>query len=145
MSTADIKNARRRLADRGGIGYWRALEELAEDPAFAERIKHEFPRLAEVWDAPVDRRAMLKLMGASMALAGLTACGRYPQEALVPYVTRPERAVPGNAQYFATTLSTDGYGQGVLVASHTGRPTFIEGNPKHPASLGATDPWLQAD
>jgi MoCo/4Fe-4S cofactor protein with predicted Tat translocation signal len=144
MSTTDLKNIHRRLADRRGADYWRALEELAEAPAFAERIEDEFPRLAEVWGAPVDRRTMLKLMGASMGLAGLSACGRFPQETVVPYVAQPERVVPGNTQYFATTLSTDGYGQGVLVASRTGRPTFIAGNPKHPASLGATDPWLQA-
>ena len=88
--------------------------------------------------------AFFKLMAASLALAGLTACSRQPQEKLVPYVRRPEEIIPGKPLYYATTFPHRGYGKGVLVRTEMGRPTKIEGNPDHPASLGATDVFMQA-
>ena len=81
-----------------------------------------------------------------MALAGLSsACTRQPAEAIVPYAKAPEQFIPGKPVFFATVLSTDGSAQGVLVESHMGRPTKIEGNPEHPGSLGSTDHFAQAE
>ncbi len=126
--------------------YWRSLDELSESPEFLERLRREFPRQAgELHDA-VDRRKFLKLMTASLGLAGLglSGCLRQPEEKIVPYVRQPEELVPGQAQYFATCCTLGGYATGLLAESHLGRPTKIEGNPLHPASLGATDVFAQA-
>ena len=79
-----------------------------------------------------------------MALAGVTGCTRQPRETIVPYVNPPENAVPGKPQFYATAVPVGGMAQGVLVESHLGRPTKIEGNPDHPASLGATSVHSQA-
>ena len=95
------------------------------------------------WD-PVDRREFMRLMGASSALAGLTACTRQPIEKIVPYVKPPEEGLPGQSLFYATSFTLGGYALGVLAESHVGRPTKIEGNPEHPASLGATDVFAQA-
>ena len=83
-------------------------------------------------------------MGASLALAGLTACTKEPQGRIVPYVRPPANVVPGRPLFFATTMPIGGVGYGVLVESHEGRPTKIEGNPDHPASLGAANVFMQA-
>ncbi|HEY8514012.1 MAG TPA: TAT-variant-translocated molybdopterin oxidoreductase [Candidatus Binatia bacterium] len=128
---------------QGGRAYWRGLEELAQSEEFFEWLRAEFPQQAQALDH-VDRRQFLKLMGASMALAGLGACTRQPTEEVVPYVRPPEELVPGAPVYFATAMPLRGTVTGLLVESHTGRPTKIEGNPQHPASLGASDPWSQA-
>ena len=93
---------------------------------------------------PIDRRRFLQLMGASMALSGLGACTRQPKETIVPYVKQPEQMVPGKPLYYATAALHAGYATGILVESHMGRPTKAEGNPEHPASLGATDLYAQA-
>ncbi len=92
----------------------------------------------------MSRRRFLELSGASLALAGLTACVKQPREGLVPYVKQPEEVVPGRPLFFATASTLSGYATGILVESHTGRPTKVEGNPDHPASLGATDLFAQA-
>ena len=83
-------------------------------------------------------------MGASLALAGVTACTRQPAEKIVPYVRQPEEIVPGKPLFFATAMPLGGVATGLLVESHEGRPTKIEGNPQHPGSLGATDVFAQA-
>ena len=83
-------------------------------------------------------------MGASLALAGLSACTRQPTEKVFPYVKAPECIVPGEPLFFATAMPLGGIATGLLVESHMGRPTKIEGNPDHPASLGATDVFAQA-
>ena len=93
---------------------------------------------------PVARRTFLKLMGASLALGGFNACTRQPAEAIVPYVRQPEDLVLGEALFFATTMTVGGPGMGLLVESHEGRPTKVEGNPNHPASLGAANVFAQA-
>jgi len=123
---------------------WRTLEERAMDPAFQERLTNEFPSEIEAITDPVARRTFLKLMGASMALAGMTACTRQPAEKIVPYVRQPEELVPGKPLFFATAMTLGGSAVGLLVESHEGRPTKIEGNPLHPSSLGATDVYAQA-
>jgi molybdopterin-containing oxidoreductase family iron-sulfur binding subunit len=123
---------------------WRALEEAAGTEEFLEYLKREFPQNASEWLDPAGRREFLKLMGASLALAGVTACTRQPSEVIVPYVRAAEEIIPGRPLYFATAVTLGGYAQGVLVENHMGRPTKIEGNPEHPASLGATDLLTQA-
>ena len=93
---------------------------------------------------PVQRRTFLKLMGASLALAGAGACTRQPLEKIVPYVRQPEHIVPGRPLYYATAMTIGGVASGLLVEAHEGRPTKIEGNPDHPDNLGATDAFAQA-
>jgi MoCo/4Fe-4S cofactor protein with predicted Tat translocation signal len=122
---------------------WRTLEELADDPAFEERLCHEFPSQVEAITDPVARRTFLKLMGASVALAGATACTRQPEEKIVAYVRQPEEIVPGRPLFYATAMTIGGVATGLLVESHEGRPTKIEGNPEHPSSLGAADSFAQ--
>src|SRR5204863_9584574 len=122
---------------RSRAGWWRTLEERAMDPAFHERLSNEFPSEIEAITDPVARRTFLKLMGASMALAGMTACTRQPAEKIVPYVRQPEELVPGKPLFFATAMTLGGSAVGLLVESHEGRPAKIEGNPLHPRRLGA--------
>jgi molybdopterin-containing oxidoreductase family iron-sulfur binding subunit len=126
--------------------FWRSLDELAARPEVRDFIEREFPRNASEWLDPVSRRNFLKMMSASMALAGLGAagCARQPEETIVPYVTPPEHIIPGRPLQFATAIVHQGYGIGVLAESHMGRPTKLEGNPDHPASLGAIDHLTQA-
>jgi molybdopterin-containing oxidoreductase family iron-sulfur binding subunit len=140
----DLSGLRRRLADSTGRTYWKSLEELARAPQFLEFLHREFPEQAASFDDPEGRRGFLRVMGASLALAGLTGCTRQPEEKIVPYVKPPEDVVPGRPLFFATAVSDGGYAKGVLVESHMGRPTKVEGNPDHPASLGATDVFGQA-
>ncbi|MEO8584646.1 MAG: TAT-variant-translocated molybdopterin oxidoreductase, partial [Acidobacteriota bacterium] len=130
-----------------GPDFWRSLEEYAGTPEFEEMLGREFPQHASEWDGGddgVSRRRFLELSGASLALAGLTACVKQPREGLVPYVKQPEDVVPGRPLFFATGFTLGGYATGVLVESNMGRPTKVEGNPQHPASLGATDLFAQA-
>jgi MoCo/4Fe-4S cofactor protein with predicted Tat translocation signal len=140
----DLEALRRRLAGKTGPAYWKSLDEVAESPAFLEYLQREFPERASEWVDPAGRRQFLALMGASLALAGLTGCTRQPTERIVPYVRAPESVVPGRPLFFASAVLDGGYAKGVLVESHMGRPTKVEGNPDHPASLGATDVWGQA-
>jgi MoCo/4Fe-4S cofactor protein with predicted Tat translocation signal len=140
----DLVAIRQRLARTTGQEYWRSLEELAQTEDFQWFLDNEFPRQASGWRSAVDRRQFLQLMGASLALAGLSACTRQPTEHIVPYVRQPEEIVPGQPLFFATALPIGGVASAVLVESHMGRPTKVEGNPEHPASLGATDAFAQA-
>ena len=126
--------------------FWRSLDELSDSDDVKVWLHREFPEKASEFTDPEGRRQFLQLMGASVALAGLSsACTRQPAEAIVPYAKAPEQFIPGRPVYFATVLSTDGAAQGVLVESHMGRPTKIEGNPDHPGSLGSTDHLAQAE
>ena len=119
--------------------YWRSLEELAGKKAPGESSEEMVARAAGL-----DRRELFKFGGVSLALAGLTACTRQPAEKIVPYVRQPEEIVPGKPLFFATAMTLGGYATGLLVESNMGRPTKAEGNPLHPASLGATDVFCQA-
>ena len=140
----DIQALRAKLDGTRGRDYWRSLEAVAETPEFTEFLHREFPQNASEWNDPVGRRGFLKLMSASLALAGVSACTRQPEEAIVPYVRQPEELVPGKPLFYATAMPFAGSGVGLLVESHEGRPTKIEGNPDHPSSLGATDLFAQA-
>jgi MoCo/4Fe-4S cofactor protein with predicted Tat translocation signal len=142
----DLAAIRARLSAARGKDYWRSLEELADHEGIRELLQREFPDQASTWMDPVGRREFLKLMGASLALAGLAGCGSPAptKEKIVPYVRAPEEMVPGKPLFFATAMTLGGFATGLLVESHEGRPTKIEGNPEHPASLGATDVFAQA-
>jgi MoCo/4Fe-4S cofactor protein with predicted Tat translocation signal len=126
--------------------YWRSLEEFADSPIFAEFVSREFPHAADEWNDPVERRTFLKLMGASLALAGLSGCVIQPPEKVIPYAKQPEEEVPGKGLFFATAYSLSGVATPLLVRSNEGRPTKIEGNPDHPANPGcsSTDIFAQA-
>jgi molybdopterin-containing oxidoreductase family iron-sulfur binding subunit len=140
----DIPALRARLEGTRGREYWRSLEALSETPEFESFLHREFPEHASEWLDPIGRRGFLKLMGASLALAGVSACTRQPDERIVPYVRQPEELVPGKPLFYATAMPLSGSGLGLLVETHEGRPTKIEGNPDHPSSRGATDVFAQA-
>lgn len=140
----ELAEVREKLSDARGPRYWRTLEELAQTPEFEEMLHREFPRHASEWADTSSRRDFLKIMGASLALAGLSACTKQPLEAIVPYVKQPNNMVPGKPLFYATAMPLGAYGTGLLVESHEGRPTKIEGNPQHPSSLGGTDVFTQA-
>ena len=120
-----------------GKSYWRSLEELADSPEFREFVEREYPQHAEEWTDPLERRTFLKLMGASLALAGLSGCAFQPAEKVVPNVKEAENTVPGKALFFATASSLGGIATPLLARSNEGRPTKLEGNPDHPNSRNA--------
>jgi MoCo/4Fe-4S cofactor protein with predicted Tat translocation signal len=140
----DRATVEQQLASTKGPEYWRSLEELAGSPEFQEMLHREFPKGASEWLDSVSRRGFLQLMGASLAMAGMTGCTRLPLQEIVPYVKQPEQLIPGRPQYYATAFTLSGYAYPLLVESHLGRPTKIEGNNLHPASLGGTDVFAQA-
>jgi MoCo/4Fe-4S cofactor protein with predicted Tat translocation signal len=131
-------------AEKTGPEYWRSLEELAGSEDFQDALHREFPKGASEWVDSVSRRGFLKVMGASLGLAGMTGCVRLPLEPIVPYVRQPEEMIPGRPMFYATACTLGGYASPLLVESHLGRPTKIEGNDQHPASLGGTDIFAQA-
>src|SRR4051812_28902878 len=136
---------RKSLKVSGELKMWRSLDELAQTPAFQEMVGREFPDAAGEWDDEASRRTFLKVMGASLALAGIGVggCVKPTTEQIVPYVRQPEEMTPGTPLYFATALTFRGYGRGIVAESHEGRPTKIEGNRNHPSSLGSTDAMMQ--
>jgi molybdopterin-containing oxidoreductase family iron-sulfur binding subunit len=124
--------------------YWRSLEQLAEAPEFVAVVEREAPRFRDIVNS-FDRRRFLQLMAASMALGGLSGCGpETNQRQLLPYVQEPENIVPGKNRYYTGATIQDGYATGVLVAHQMARPIKVEGNPDHPASLGAASAIMQA-
>lgn len=144
LAPLDLATIQAQLAASQGRHFWRSFEELAETDAFEEFLHREFPRQASEWLPTFSRRNFLKLMGASLAMGGLAACSSRPPETIVPYVQAPEETIPGLPLFFATAMQVGGYALGLLAQSQLGRPTKLEGNPDHPASLGATDAFAQA-
>ena len=140
----DLEALREKLAAEGGQKYWRSLEAAAETPEFQHWLHREFPAGASEWTDATSRRQFLKIMAASIGLAGLAACTRQPQEQILPYVKQPEELIPGIPLQYATAMTLGGYATGLLVESHEGRPTKVEGNPDHPMSLGAANVFHQA-
>src|SRR6476646_2694421 len=118
MDSKAASFARSKVQDASGKEYWRSLEELADSPEFDEYVRREYPSQTEVLIDPVSRRSFMKLMGASLGLAGLAACTVQPKEEVVPYVKQPEEIVPGKALYFATAMPRSGGGVGLLVRSN---------------------------
>ena len=102
-------------------------------------------RWASLLESTVDRRRFLKIMSASIGAAGLAGCRTDAPEEIVPYINDPEGMIPGRPSYYNSVFTREGYGYGVVVESHEGRPTKVEGNPNHPASLGASDVFMQAE
>jgi Fe-S-cluster-containing dehydrogenase component len=124
---------------------WRSLASRGGCDPFEEFVRREYPSQLRKFMDPPERREFLKLMGASFALAGIgSSCTRQPKETILPYARNPESTIPGKPVYFATSMPWPTGAIGILVESHEGRPTKIEGNPDHPASLGATDAITQA-
>jgi MoCo/4Fe-4S cofactor protein with predicted Tat translocation signal len=140
----DLATVKEQLEDTTGPEYWRSLEELAGSDEFQEMMHREFPKGASEWLDDFSRRGFLKTMGASLALAGLTGCTRMPDTEIVPYVRQPENVIPGRPMFYATAFTLGGYAAPILVESNLFRPTKVEGNPQHPASLGGTDIYAQA-
>jgi molybdopterin-containing oxidoreductase family iron-sulfur binding subunit len=127
-----------------GKAYWRSLDELADTLAFREWVDRRFPRsMRTLLEGGVDRRRFLHLMAASLGLAGLTGCRR-PELPALPYTKQPEEVVPGLPTYYASAMPRPGSASPILVECHEGRPTKIEGNPRHPDSAGASDVFAQA-
>jgi MoCo/4Fe-4S cofactor protein with predicted Tat translocation signal len=131
------------MSNLEGKEYWRSLDQLAETPEFKQFLEREFPEGASEMTNPITRRNFLALMGASIGLAGLAGCRR-PVEKIIPYVTAPEEVIPGVAQHYATTMPFANSAFGLVVESHEGRPTKMEGNKLHPSSLGGTNLYMQA-
>jgi len=137
---------------QSGLSYWRSLEHLANSPQVQAQIEQEFPGYDPKSILSVSRRRFMKLMAASLGLAGLTltGCRRWPKEVLAPYVSRPENRIPGVEEYYATVFELGGAATGVLAESYDGRPIKIEGNPSHPfartfgGKLGASSLFAQA-
>src|SRR5580698_2863320 len=132
------------MNDRTNIGAkrWRSLAEATKklDPDAAR----EFPKGVDTPDDSLHRRDLLKLLGASVMMAGAAGCERAPRGKIIPYSKQPPEVTPGVAKHYATSMTLGGYATGLLVESHEGRPTKIEGNADHPASLGATGLFEQA-
>src|SRR4051794_40332811 len=134
------------------LEYWKSLEQLAESPEVIDKISKEFPGYDPDQVVSLSRRRFVQIMGASMALAGLTlsGCRRWPKESLAPYSSNPRDRVPGIPEQYATVYEIGGVAQPLLVTSYDGRPIKIEGNPSHPFSqtfnglLGSADAYAQA-
>ncbi len=130
--------------------YWRSLEERVRlgDPKLREESAAEFPK-GHMDTAPSDeslqvsRRGLLGTMAAAFAAAGAEGCRR-PIEHIVPYTRMPEDVIPGVPSHYATVIQRRGDALGLLVETHEGRPTKVEGNRDHPASVGAADLVAQA-
>ncbi len=143
----EIPESPAELARLSGRPVWRSADEFAGDPGFKDFVEREFPGGASLLEE-TNRRSFMKVMGASLALAGaatLPGCRR-PDRKILAYSRQvPEEVIPGRALYFATALPLPGGGaEGLLVETHTGRPTKIEGNPLHPNNRGATSAFAQA-
>ncbi len=142
----DLDAWRARLAEERGPRLWRSLEELADVPGVRRYVEAEFPDIAQA--GTIDRRTLLRLMSASLAFGGLAACDSGGSSAGAPLLSQSRNMpgyTPGVPLTIATSLDLNGYGRGVLVKAQEGRPIKIEGNPLHPASLGATDVFAQAE
>ena len=124
--------------------YWRTVEAALARPEHRAALAREFPELADLPPNALGRRDFMRLLGASLALAGLNGCVRRPRDPILSYVGHPAVSEPTITRHYATSMTLDGYATGLLVESHTGRPTKIEGNPDHPASLGAAGVFEQA-
>ncbi len=129
-----------------GKTYWRSLDDLAKTKDFRDFLEREFPAYAsELLDG--SRRHFLKIMGASLALAGVAAVPgcRRPDHKILPYNTAPEEIIPGKPLYYATAMPTPGGGaEGLLAETFEGRPTKLEGNPLHPYNRGTLGSRTQA-
>jgi len=139
-----LDQVRAELKPLKGKRYWRSVDELADTPEFQAAVEREFPSAAQEWVDPVSRRGFMKLMGASLALAGLAGCTKQPDEPIYPYVKAPEDLILGKPMYFATAHPFVTGAVPLLVKSDQFRPIKIDGNPEHPYNQGSSDPFTQA-
>ena len=139
-----LDEVRAKLANQKGPRFWRSVDELADAPEFAALVNDEFPSQASEWLDPVSRRSFLKVMGASMALAGLAGCTKQPDEAIMPYVKAPADLILGKPVYFASAFPFTTGAVPVLIKSAAYRPIKVDGNPEHPYNRGGSDPITQA-
>ena len=143
-SKQNFATLRDKILAQNGKQYWRSVEEYVDAPEFEEFVKQEYPVHAEEWENGLSRRNFIKVMGASLAFAGLSGCVIQPAEKIVPYVSQPEGLIPGKPLFYSTAMSLGGIATGLFAKSMDGRPIKVEGNPEHPGSLGATDVFAQA-
>jgi molybdopterin-containing oxidoreductase family iron-sulfur binding subunit len=135
---------RQELKGVKGKRYWQSVDELADTPEFQAAVEKEFPNSTQEWVDPVSRRGFMKLMGASLALAGMAGCTKQPDEPIYPYVKAPEDLILGKPMYFATAHPFVTGAVPLLVKSDQFRPIKIDGNPEHPYNQGSSDPFTQA-
>jgi molybdopterin-containing oxidoreductase family iron-sulfur binding subunit len=135
---------REELKAAKGKRYWQSVDELSGTAEFQAAVEREFPHAAGEWVDPVSRRGFMKLMGASLALAGLAGCTKQPDEPIYPYVKAPEDLILGKPMYFATAHPFVTGAVPLLVKSDQFRPIKIDGNPEHSYNLGSSDPFTQA-
>ena len=122
---------------------WRSIDELENTPEFRAAVEKEFPDAAQEWVDQVSRRGFLKVMGASLALAGLAGCTKQPDEPIYPYIKQPEDLVLGKPNYFATVNPLPTGGVPLLVKSDEYRPIKVDGNPDHSYNRGSSDVFSQ--
>jgi molybdopterin-containing oxidoreductase family iron-sulfur binding subunit len=139
-----LEAVRAELKSAKGKKYWRSVDELADTAEFQAAVEKEFPSSAQEWVDPVSRRGFMKLMGASLALAGLAGCTKQPDEPIYPYVKQPEDLILGKPMYFATAHPFATGAVPLLVKSDQFRPIKVDGNPEHPYNQGSSDPFTQA-
>ncbi len=154
MSQVTPNNPESRKRGDGGIvgamsgskKFWKSMDEFADSSSYREYVEREFPESASELLDPVSRRSFLGIMASSMALAGVTGCNliRRPEQKILPYNNQPEEIIPGRPLYFATTMAIGEEVTGLVIESHEGRPTKVEGNPNHPGSMGAASKFNQA-
>jgi molybdopterin-containing oxidoreductase family iron-sulfur binding subunit len=134
-----------RLRDltRSSRRFWSSLEELIDEEEFRDWLAAEFPVASSMFDDP-GRRQFLKLMGASLLLAGLGGCGEGKSGQALPYVNQPDGLTPGVPRFYATAVTFEGYAQPVIATTYAGRPTKLDGNPDHPVTRGASDAFMQS-
>jgi molybdopterin-containing oxidoreductase family iron-sulfur binding subunit len=138
-----LEAARHELRGTKGKKFWRSLDELSNTPEFQAAVEREFPSAAQEWVDPVSRRGFLKLMGASMALAGLAGCAKQPDEPIYPYIKAPEDLILGKPMYFATAHPFTTGAVPLLIKSDEFRPIKVDGNPEHAYNRGSSDPYSQ--
>ncbi len=138
-----LAQVREELKGVKGKRYWRSIDELADTAEFQAAVEREFPSAAQEWVDPVSRRGFLKLMGASMALAGVAGCTKQPDEPIYPYVKAPEDLILGKPMYFATANPLPTGAVPVLVKSDQFRPIKVDGNPEHAYNRGSSDVFSQ--
>src|ERR1700761_3130412 len=142
-ASMSLVQVREKLKNVKGKRYWRSVDELANTPDFQAAVEREFPAAAQEWVDPVSRRGFMKLMGASMALAGLAGCAKQPDAPIYPYVKAPEDLVLGKPNYFATAFPFVAGSLPALVKADSFRPIKVDGNPEHPYNVGSSDVFAQ--
>jgi len=146
MIELDVINPDERSDDpseESGPTFWRHPAELDDDGSSEEDDGLEFGPGDSEPPSGASRRQFLQLMGAAMAMAGLTGCRR-PEEKILPYTRGSEEIMPGIPQQYATGMPFRDVLRPVTVKSHEGRPTKVEGNGDHPVGQTGTSGFEQA-